>query len=98
MVEADDQNGFFEISHENFIVENELNAERVKKVSMAIQQLPPRQREIVYLKFFHGLSYEEVEHIMDINYQVARNLLYQAIKSLKRILAYSGVLLTVCCV
>ncbi len=53
----------------------------------ALGRLSNRQREIIYLKYYQNLSYEEVSEIMNINYQVARNLLYQAIKSLKSLLA-----------
>jgi RNA polymerase sigma-70 factor (ECF subfamily) len=55
----------------------------------ALERLSSRQKEIIYLKYYQNLSYEEVSEIMNINYQVARNLLYQAIKSLKTILAGS---------
>jgi len=52
----------------------------------ALSRLTNRQKEIIYLKYYQNLSYEEVSEIMNINYQVARNLLYQAIKSLKSML------------
>ncbi len=52
----------------------------------ALAQLSARQKEIIYLKFYQNLSYEEVSDIMNINYQVARNLLSQAIKTMKKIL------------
>jgi RNA polymerase sigma-70 factor (ECF subfamily) len=53
----------------------------------AINQLSNRQKEIVYLKLYQQLSYEEVSEIMQINYQAARNLFYQAIKSLRELLS-----------
>jgi RNA polymerase sigma factor (sigma-70 family) len=56
-------------------------------VLVALGRLSNRQKEIIYLKYYQNLSYEEVSEIMNINYQVARNLLYQAIKSLKSLLA-----------
>jgi hypothetical protein len=39
------------------------------------------------------MSYEEVTEVMSINYQVARNMLYQAVKSLREILTMIGPLL-----
>jgi len=75
----------FEISHETFLVEEQENKERVRKVIDALNQLPNRQREVIYLKIFHELSYEEVSDIMNINYQVCRNLMSQAIKTLRKI-------------
>ncbi|MDI3319737.1 RNA polymerase sigma factor [Pinibacter soli] len=76
----------FELSHETFLVERQENEERKKIVMGAFQQLSNRQKEIIYLKFYQNLSYEEVSEIMNINYQVARNLLYQSVKALKKIL------------
>jgi RNA polymerase sigma factor (sigma-70 family) len=80
---AGDNDGTFEFSHEHFLVAGEEEAERKRLVLRALEQLSDRQKEIIYLKFYQDLSYEEVSEIMSINYQAARNLLYQAIKSLK---------------
>jgi RNA polymerase sigma factor (sigma-70 family) len=77
----------FEFSHETLLIAEQESAEKQRRVLAALQKLSHRQREIIYLKYYQNLSYEEVSEIMNINYQVARNLLYQAIKSLKTILA-----------
>lgn len=74
----------FELSREALLINNEQNAENVKKVADAIEILSPRQKEIIYLKFYLGFSYEEISDMMQINYQAARNLIYQAIKMLKK--------------
>ena len=79
----------FEWSHEDFLIEKYENDQKKQQVLGALGRLSNRQKEIVYLKYYQNLSYEEVSEIMNINYQVARNLLYQAIKSLKNILAVS---------
>jgi RNA polymerase sigma factor (sigma-70 family) len=77
----------FEWSHEAFLISKEDDARKRQRVLDALDRLSNRQKEIIYLKYYQNLSYEEVSEIMNINYQVARNLLYQAIKSLKSILA-----------
>lgn len=82
----------FEISYESFIIGRQEDEEKIKKVVQAIDQLSNRQKEIIYLKFYQNLSYEEVSEIMNINYQVARNLLHQAIKAMRKILSGSAVL------
>ena len=76
----------FELSHENLIVGREQNAEKTARVLQALDQLSNRQKEIIYLKFYQELNYDEVSEIMNINYQAARNLLYQSIKSMKKLL------------
>ena len=82
----DENDVHFEWSHENFLIAAQENDEKKRQVLRALEQLSNRQKEIIYLKYYQNLSYEEVSEIMNINYQVARNLLYQAIKSLKGIL------------
>lgn len=80
------EDSFFEISYETLIIDKQDHTEKIARVVNALDQLSARQKEIIYLKFYQNLSYEEVSDIMNINYQVARNLLSQAIKAMKRIL------------
>ena len=83
----------FELGHEAFLISQQEDADRSRKVLQSLQQLSARQKEIIYLKFYQNLSYEEVSVIMNINYQAARNLLYHAIKALKKIIGQLTVLL-----
>lgn len=75
----------FEISHELVIIDKEQNEELKQKMALAMSELTVRQSEIIYLKFYLNLSYEEVSKIMEISYQASRNLLYQSIKVLKKL-------------
>jgi RNA polymerase sigma-70 factor (ECF subfamily) len=77
------EEGAFEWSHESFLIAEEEDGEKKLRIGKALEQLTGRQKEIIYLKYYQNLSYDEVSEIMNINYQVARNLLYQAIRSLK---------------
>jgi RNA polymerase sigma factor (sigma-70 family) len=76
----------FEISHENFMIAREEDRSKTDRVISALKQLPGRQKEIIYLKIYQNLGYEEISEIMGINYQVARNLFSQSIKSLRKLL------------
>jgi RNA polymerase sigma factor (sigma-70 family) len=78
-----DEEAMFEWSHESFLIAEEEDDEKKRLVLKALEQLTGRQKEIIYLKYYQNLSYDEVSEIMNINYQAARNLLYQAIRSLK---------------
>ncbi|HXB08382.1 MAG TPA: sigma-70 family RNA polymerase sigma factor [Puia sp.] len=83
LLPADDDLAF-EWSYETFLIAEQEQAEKKQKLLKALEQLSPRQKEIIYLKYYQNLSYEEVGDVMNINYQVARNLLYQAMKTLKK--------------
>lgn len=55
-----------------------------KELSKTLEQLSPRQKEVIYLKFYGGMDYDEIAQIMDLNYQSARNLVSRAIKTLSK--------------
>ena len=83
----EDKYGPFEVSCENFVVDQDENLEKTQKVLGAINSLPARQKEVIYLKIYKGLSYEEVSEVMQINYQAVRNLLCHALKSFRKLAA-----------
>ncbi len=78
------ENEAFEISHDNFLVGKQDDLEHTEIILRALNKLPPRQKEIIYLKIYKGLNYEEISEVMSINYQVVRNLLCQALKTFKK--------------
>jgi len=75
----------FELSKETMLINKEDDDERIQKILTALAKLTPRQREVIYLKIYKGLSYEEVSNVMQLNYQVVRNLLYTALKAFKKL-------------
>lgn len=78
-----DDETYFEMPAEHFLITREEERSRAQKIQQAVAQLPSRQKEIVYLRIFQGLDYDAISDVMGINYQVARNLFYQSIKSLR---------------
>jgi RNA polymerase sigma factor (sigma-70 family) len=81
-------------SHEDFLINQHTTEINALKLAAAIQKLTRRQREIIFLKFTQGYTYEKIAEITEINLQSIRNLSCQAIKILKEnlillILAYS---------
>lgn len=77
----------FDLGPETFIIAKEEGEAMAEKIQQAMQQLSDRQKEIIYLKFYQNLGYEEVSELMHINYQAARNLLYQAVKALRKLIS-----------
>jgi len=71
---------------EEIIIKDELEEERKKKINSAINKLSDREKEVIYLRFYNGMSYEEIEDILSINYQSARNYVYRALKNLRTLL------------
>ena len=61
------------------IQDREISA-RLEKI---LNSLPPRQREIIYLKFYENLDTTQIASIMDLNRQSVHNLLQKAYQSIK---------------
>ncbi|MFC5412104.1 RNA polymerase sigma factor [Larkinella bovis] len=73
---------------ENTIERNETDLESQRKIREAIDSLPKRQQEVVFLKFYKGLENEQIAELMEINRQSVANLLYKALSSLKNQIAF----------
>jgi len=75
----------FEIvfDEEHYIQQHQIEEETLRKLKANIQQLPPRQRELIFLIFFNGVSYEQASTIMDISKKTAYNQVQNAINNLK---------------
>lgn len=68
---------------EDFKIENEIIQEQISKLLLALNELPPRVREAIYLRYFTGLNSDELATVMNVTIQSTRNLIHQGIKSLK---------------
>lgn len=73
------------------IIGREISNEQAAQIKAAMAKLSKRQREALYLKYFEGLSYEEICEALGINYQSVRNLVFAGIKALRK---YMTVLVT----
>ena len=66
-----------------------------QQLKIWLEKLPPRQKEVLFLRYYQNKSYLEIAEMLGINYQVARNFSYRAIKFLKKNMKRMyGVLLT----
>lgn len=48
-----------------------------------VNELPSRQKELIQLKFYEGLSYEEIVQKTGLSYRTVYNTIYEALKNLK---------------
>lgn len=62
----------------------EQETERDEKLQKAMSRLSDRQREIIHMKYFEQLDYDDIARVMDLNYQSARNLVTRALMALRR--------------
>ncbi|GAB3801049.1 RNA polymerase sigma-70 factor [Spirosoma humi] len=73
---------------ETQIEQGEADSESQLKVRQAINTLPKRQQEVVFLKFYNGLENDQIAELMEINRQSVANLLYKALSALKSQVAF----------
>jgi DNA-directed RNA polymerase specialized sigma24 family protein len=66
------------------MISNEVKHEDLMKLRANLEKLSKRQREAIYLRFHQEMEYEDIAGIMAINYHSAVNLVYEALKFLRK--------------
>jgi RNA polymerase sigma factor (sigma-70 family) len=81
----------FEIvfSHEFALINDQINEEQGKKLANALKDLSDRQREAIFLRFYDGLSYEEIASVMSVTIKTAYNFVYMALSQLRQSLTHT---------
>lgn len=81
-----DSTHYFEadISIETQIIEDQETWELKWKFEKLLNNMPARQKEILYLRFYENMDYERIAQIMGLNKQVAYNLLHKSILRLRK--------------
>jgi RNA polymerase sigma-70 factor (ECF subfamily) len=72
-----------EWSYEEYLVQLESNASLQANVKSAFQKLSGRQRELLRLKFFEDLDYDEIASRCGITKRTAYNIIYDALSKLR---------------
>lgn len=72
-----------ELGHDDSLIRTEHMQEMRRRLEQALAELSPRQREIIHLRYYDELEYEEIAAIMQLSLSSTYKLLYRAIDSLK---------------
>ncbi|RFS21068.1 RNA polymerase [Chitinophaga silvatica] len=73
-----------ELSYEDIIIQGQHDEEQKHRLQLAMKMLTPRQMEIVRLKFFEGLSYDQIAAQTSQSVKTTYNTIYDAIKILRK--------------
>ena len=57
---------------------------RRKNLAKMINNLSPRQRELIYLRYYNDLSPQEIADMLEISYRAVVNTLYKAMVKLRK--------------
>jgi len=81
-----------ELSIDEILMVKESDDIQKSKLEAAFMELSSRQKEILYLKYYSEMDYDEISELMDLNYQSARNLVSRALSKLsKYMLIFIGI-------
>ncbi|MDR9364384.1 MAG: sigma-70 family RNA polymerase sigma factor [Balneolaceae bacterium] len=85
---SDHDNHEFDIHFgvEELIMKNESRDEQKENLQEALNHLSNKQKEVLYLHYYNGMSYGEIEKILSINRQSVRNHMYRAMETLRTVL------------
>lgn len=83
--EEPDENYEFlvEFNIESKIITDLESVELTTRIKHILNVLPPRQREIMYLRFYENLDFDNISQIMEISKQSVHNLLQKAYKNFR---------------
>jgi RNA polymerase sigma factor (sigma-70 family) len=66
------------------MIEDEYEVYQLKQLEKGLGQLPQRQQELIYLRFYQNLSYDQIAENMQIGRQSLYNLLQKALTGLRK--------------
>jgi RNA polymerase sigma factor (sigma-70 family) len=68
---------------ESALVSSEDIAQQQRKLEAALQQLTPRQREAIFLKYQEGFSYPEIAEMLSLTQKATYKLIARAVQALR---------------
>ncbi|MDP3913497.1 MAG: RNA polymerase sigma factor [Bacteroidota bacterium] len=81
----------FSFSAEDFLISAEDNRNYSKLLAQSMEGLTDRQREVILLRFFHGLEFSEISQVLEMNIQSVRNLLFRSLDKIRKDMADQGI-------
>lgn len=74
-----------------------ISRERLEKIrrnlALALEKMSPRQREIIHLRYYEEMEYEEIAELMQLSVSSTYKLVYKAIDTLRNHLSRTDLLL-----
>jgi len=70
-------------SVENQLINKNIEEKVRVQINSAIKKLSFKQQEIIYLRFYNDMPYQEIAEMFGVKIQTVRNLMSRALKSLK---------------
>ncbi|WP_215223109.1 RNA polymerase sigma factor [Echinicola shivajiensis] len=79
---------FISVDANSYFIDSKLSLDQKKLLEQHCNDLPVRQREIIMMRFFEGLPYEEIAEIMGLaNAKTVRTMMYRGLNKLSESLS-----------
>ena len=75
--------GDFGLVVDDMVEKKEVQGQKAAQIRIALNSLTNREREVIYMRFFLELTYEEICLELNLSYQVVMNYMHRALKSLR---------------
>jgi len=86
-MEVDGENVEYEVeSRDPGPYEKQLNRERRDLIMKALEKLPPQLRELIVLRHFQELSYQEISEVTGLAFHEVKSKLFRAREKLRKLL------------
>ena len=76
------QNGE-ELPYEELLIQLQTNEGLKKKLNKAFAKLTPRQKQLLQMKFFDDVDYDEIANVCNITRRTAYNIIHDSLKILR---------------
>jgi RNA polymerase sigma factor (sigma-70 family) len=86
-VTDDDDGGIpfhFAISPEESLLDSEKSRHLYQRVQELLGKLTPKQKEVIYLRYYHDLSFEEIAGQLDLSVKACYKLMHRAMQELRQ--------------
>lgn len=66
------------------LIDEENEVYQIRQLEQVVNQLPQRQKELIYLRFYQNQSFEQIAEVMHLGRQSVYNLLQKSLNSLRK--------------
>lgn len=81
---SDEYSFSVEFSSDLRLIDEEHEVYQVRKLEGVLNSLSDRQKELIYLRFYQSLSFEQIAGVMNLSRQSVYNLLQKSLGSLRK--------------
>lgn len=72
-------------SEESYMIKNQEDVKLKERLNEAISQLTKRQKELIYLYYYEGMTPMEIQEVTSLQYQSVKNHIFKALSTIRKV-------------